>query len=456
MVYNPFKQKIGELTKQDLERLCETQAVEGYYLQYSLEFPAGEILGRSIASFANTYGGWLIAGIRSENHVANALEGFGLESVPDPLGRLREILDNEVDPVPICFPQLIRLEQDRAVLAVFVPENQETPFISKDGRIYRRTHDASEPVPEINRYSIDRLFDNGKEVIRQFERFCGEDKFPRTEDDRGAVKIFLSPYPAGMIEKLDLVSVDSLTRLLDTTQAKIPIPFSGSLVLIGGYLPFQFGQNTECSVILRQSDPASDPGMALMCELFDDGRASFYIPLNYFPFLSDWDLNQVKTVDTRAALGKYLSKKGRDPAPLRFFDIAHLWLTVACLVSYYQDWIGNDLMSAELLFAIEIKSAPRSVPFFDSSEWGAYVQARGMPVIDSQQLRIPHETGRGGGSRIRLSNDWPLWLEISYFLSLAFGLPPELYSNTLLNALEQAARQDPIREDQKISAGTFK
>ena len=58
MPFNPFKKSIREpLTPEDLEMLIIDSVSEGYFVEYKGFLPVSKKIAKSIASFANTYGG---------------------------------------------------------------------------------------------------------------------------------------------------------------------------------------------------------------------------------------------------------------------------------------------------------------------------------------------------------------------------------------------------------------
>jgi hypothetical protein len=163
MPYNPFSKPIGEpLALNDLEELIARSVSEGYFVEYKADFPANNKVGHSLASFANTYGGWYIVGVKTdENNVAIDLPGLSLLSAPDPTSKIRDIAKSHISPVPIFQIQVLTVSSERAVVIVHVPEEQDTPFVTRDGRIYRRTADSSDPVHERDRYVVDQLVEHG-------------------------------------------------------------------------------------------------------------------------------------------------------------------------------------------------------------------------------------------------------------------------------------------------------
>ncbi len=256
MPFSPFKKSIREpLTPEDLQALIADSVSEGYFVEYKSILPASNKIAKTIASFANTYGGWYIVGVTTDEHnVAQHIAGFSLDDCHDPIASLRDSIRSGIDPVPVFFPQVVTLAPKRAVLVVYVPGEQDTPFITKDGRIYRRVSDSSEPKPETQRPAVDYLVEQGRDHARAFQQFCQDPRtFSNGEASTPWVNIFLSPYPLGMIERFELTSQGGLERLLKHSQETIPLVRGGDEAPLPlGYLPFQQGRAMLNSVFLKQ------------------------------------------------------------------------------------------------------------------------------------------------------------------------------------------------------------
>ena len=132
MSYNPFNKTIGDLALDDINTLIINEVAEGYFIGYKKDFPENNNIGQSIASFANTYGGWYFVGIETNEHnIAKNVCGFDLEKISKPVDKIREIIKTHIDPVPAFFTQIIFVDETKAVLIVYIPGEQETPFVSK-------------------------------------------------------------------------------------------------------------------------------------------------------------------------------------------------------------------------------------------------------------------------------------------------------------------------------------
>jgi hypothetical protein len=60
--YNPFNKDISQLEEDDLNKLID-KVSEGWFVEYKGDFQNSKKISHSIASFANSDGGWYIVGI---------------------------------------------------------------------------------------------------------------------------------------------------------------------------------------------------------------------------------------------------------------------------------------------------------------------------------------------------------------------------------------------------------
>lgn len=429
MPYNPFDKKPHDrLTSDDMKKLIERQVAEGYYVEYKGDtFPANTKIGHSIGSFANTYGGWYIVGVRTDAHnVAIDVCGFELATYPDPISKVREVVKSHLDPVPVFFPQVVDIGGGRAALVVYIPPDQEMPFISKDGRIYRRVHDSSDPVPETSRYAVDRLYEEGKRAAKRFERFCRDERIlsKAEEEDISWLNIYLSPHPLGVVEKFSMDTASEVEDVLRMSQAPYSIPVGGAETL-QGHLPFNAAQPTLSSVILQQIEPSKVAFNSLSVELFSNGRAKFLIPLQFVPELARKNLSNVESPEARDALQALFDTDHEDNVQyLRFFDAGKLMMLLVVLMGFYKHWLGDDSPVTDVKAAIEIENAWRVVPFSDDDEWGRHVKRLGLPVMKTGGTRIPLEPGKGFVFSLKEAKY--VGQELGEIVGLAFGLPEEL------------------------------
>ena len=58
---------IKSLSFETIERMVKERVCESEVLDYKEEFPRPKDIAKLVAAFANTYGGWIVVGVREED-----------------------------------------------------------------------------------------------------------------------------------------------------------------------------------------------------------------------------------------------------------------------------------------------------------------------------------------------------------------------------------------------------
>lgn len=442
MPFNPFDKPIGEaLAVADLQLLISRSVSEGYYVEYKGQMQSNDKIAKSIAALANTHGGWYFVGVEVDktHNVATNICGFSLSATPDPIATVRDVAKSRISPPPVFYPQVVNMTSDLVVLVVYVPEDQDTPFLTKDGRIYRRIADSSDPVYEKDRYAIDQLYAQGQENVSRFERFCNDSRvFAKSESGVGWVNIFLAPYPNGMLDKKDLLTEkDSLEKLLQRSKEQIAVSLFEKLG-ISGSVPFTSGQVTHRSVILRQVAPMHVAFNSLTIEFFTDGSAKFFIPLPYAIEVTQCDVpEEVESHVVEKALRSYIATDRTEHSLqyLHFFSMEKLCAAILHLVNYYVDWLRDVPLLTAFKAAVVLNEVWRYAPFADVDEWGWHVAKYGIPIMSTNVVKIPEEIGRGLLLSLEKNASTTIWASLLGSIGLAFGLPQDVLSVLISNSL---------------------
>lgn len=447
MPYNPFDKPIGEkLDCADLQLLIQREVSEGYTVEYKQNFPSNIKIAHSIASFANTNGGWYIVGVKTnEHHAACEICGFDLDEHPDPIAKVREVIKANIDPLPIFYHQLIKINDAKAVFVLFVPGDQETPFITKDGRIYRRIADSSDPMIENNRYALDRLVDHGREIGKEFDRFC-EDYvgFVNPQEKSSSVILFISPYPYHNSRSYFNPTDSQIDALIKLSQAPIKIekPFLDAQAdwNMTGHAPFNHGQTSYDSIILRQILPADIVYNSLSVQFFTNGRAKFNIPIQFNYELLQQRLSGIKNEKVRSAFrGLWNSDQHGKTKSLRFIDVGTVWLAITTLLSYYLEFYALNKSNDYLRISAHIIHAHNTVPFDDSDEWADHVSKFGFPVIKMDNVLLPPKSSPM--LIMTFQHQIPVWLRLCHLVGLSMGLPGEYSIKNVLRSLNRAVQK---------------
>jgi len=444
MPFTPFDKPLdAALTPDDLQLLVARQVAEGYYVEYKGAPPANEKIGKSIASLANTYGGWYIVGVTTDAHnVATAVDGFDPATWSDPIARVRDVVKSHITPLPVFYAQVVTLASANLVVVVYVPDGQDTPFITLDGRIYRRAHDSSEPVAEKDRYAVDRIVDRGKTSQSAFARFCRDERgtSARRMQNDSWVGVYMWPYPTGVIEyRFGIDTEQSVAELLLRSQQAIPLILpksdgSGAWIQGSSTVPFSAGHLTHRSIVLQQVDKTNLGQLSLTLELFLDGRAKIFLPLPLLhPIENGVVAGWVQTTSVERVLRDHLQHDltGIGIRSLTFFDTEKFWGTLATLVNFYRIWLGASSMLSGIKFGATMRGVWRTVPFLDTDEWGSQADTLGLPVVSVDEMVIPENIEQG---IIRPCDDY-LWFHVCTMLGQALGFSRWMLAHSLLDLI---------------------
>lgn len=397
MAFNPFEKQVGEtLSTTDLQVLLDRQIPEGYYIEYKSDFQKPEKIAKSIAAFANTYGGWYFVGVVSDKttSIASNLAGINLANYPDPISTVRNAARDHIDPMPLLFPQLVEVAPAQRVLAAYVPESDDTPHVCSDGRIYRRAADSSDPVFEKDRYTLDRLVERGKESLRCFDEFCVDERtFCKAEGENPWFEAYFAPYPTGSAQSSLALLGSALEPLLDLTKRSLTTSFFDDATTTAEppleiSCQVQTGYN---SVLIRWQEPARLAFNTLEMELYADGRCRMLAPLSQLnlsqlqktasPAVQEW----LKSIADDAEADNYL---------LKFVDLRSTWGLISWMVALYTNWLGTLNWKGETWARLRLTNIWRCVPFSDTRGWLEHVHKFGLPVSHKGTVDMPSEGRR--------------------------------------------------------------
>lgn len=198
-----------------------TDVTEGWYVEYKQEIPKSEAIAKSIAAMANSYGGWVFYGIKEQskqNSVAGEFLGIDSTLADASLQRIRQAVASAINPA--CHYEAkalfgpcaeIGLGESKCIICVVVPQSIEAPHVHSKGCIYRRISDGSEPVPETDRYMVEKMFQRSQSLEREFETWINHD--PELSNDEAKspfLRIFIAPNIWKMPRTNYSLNIDSI------------------------------------------------------------------------------------------------------------------------------------------------------------------------------------------------------------------------------------------------------
>ena len=143
-----FNKPIKEIKFNDVLSFCELKTKENFALDYKEEFPKN--LEKTIASFANTYGGLIIIGVE-ENDGKPVDKPKGIKWERGLEERVYSITTSNITPpifpeVQVCDPV-----KDKTFVIIQIPQSTNTPHaIENNTKVYSRTGNISTPEELIN------------------------------------------------------------------------------------------------------------------------------------------------------------------------------------------------------------------------------------------------------------------------------------------------------------------
>ena len=177
-MYNPFNKSISEIEYNDLEKLIKDNISEGWFVEYKGSFPKNKKIANSIASFANSEGGWYIIGIEEDEMESKPSEiiGFDLETNKKPADKITNIVKDNINPIPYFESKLIEIPGKKYVLVIQVFEGNDTPYIS-NGSVYIRVGETSKPLAINDRYQYDKLINKKQSFQKRVTSFMDNSFF---------------------------------------------------------------------------------------------------------------------------------------------------------------------------------------------------------------------------------------------------------------------------------------
>lgn len=424
--YTPFDNKIRDLKASDLVML--QQAEEGWYIEYKSEVVKASALAKSVSAFANTYGGWLFLGIAEKSKsepVAGNFQGIHRDEIDASLQRIRKALNDHVNPVPFFETKVlwgpedsIGLEEDRAVICVWIPRSVATPHVHKNGVIYRRVSDSSEPRAENDRFVLDQLWRRADDLNRVYEKWHDRDpEFSNEEAEQPYLRIMIVADKWEDQEVYIESDESEIRRIFQGTEDSFGVPFDTVYSTSTGYLGRQINNNDLFH-------------LGLTWKLGHDVSSDVLIPLPQYKTTSidELKLHYIGYENVSSFIS--LLKK-YNISNIRIVDLNYV-LSMLIGVAKIQDKFCN-LAKFNMNYHIKIKllNVWRAILFIDTANVINRFDNYGIPMSLDKCSSYPNVKGYNGFIEIdRFSNvenedERYLWQSLRFFVLIAksFGLP---------------------------------
>lgn len=389
VTYNPFPVEIDNLTSEHLAILKDV--AEGWYVEYKREIVSARSIAKSISAFANHYGGWLFYGVEEAGDGSNTAGSFpGLDTTNLNLliERIRNAVKDSIQPSPyyeykvLSGPcSLINLAKDRSIVTVQIPTGTNAPYVHRDGRIYRRVADSSDPKPETDRFILDQLWQRGQKARQQLDLLLSSElELSSREANVCYIDLFFLTDPLGTTQKKSQLTFDQFIELMSDT--KVPdtnIVFDNFFMMSNGYVARQINANHPFNLVLTWRH-------------YYDGSSRISLPISSQLIASlnkgDFFLQQYEQETVIINLLRdYKHQLGY------LLDLNMVMLTVMSFIK--QQWqlmAQGGLNSLKLYVKTVINNTLKKVPFIDTETYIQFVKDYGFPVIQSSRAFAPPDT----------------------------------------------------------------
>jgi hypothetical protein len=388
-LYSPFLRRWSELNATDLEQL--KSASEGWNVEYKRDVPKAEAAGKSLSSFANSYGGWIFYGVETPaggSSLPTAFPGIADADVPRVLDMLQKSASN-VSPHPFFEHEVIAgpdaatmLPAGHSIVVVRVPPGAQAPYIHKNGRIYRRVADSSEPTHETDRHVLDLLWERSNDARNQWRTLVEQDfELEINESQEPRVHVFLSCDPNGDCGvDFDLPFDEFVTHMRGSTREAGLFPFDNFYTGPDCFIARQTTVNDPYLQVLtwrQQLDGTAIVSFPLIWQQFDDRGEIF-----------EWLEGYENVEPFQRACEKAQMTRGR------LIDLNFLASLLAAILIRYRWLLRQSKISFDFVVKVRVDSVWRTVPFLDLPEFSAFVERHGPPLVQHANVTAPAPADR--------------------------------------------------------------
>ncbi len=266
--YSPFVDKKGniiplsKLRFSHVLQLKEHEIEEGYQVEYKSRWDDNFLkkhLCQTIASFANSEGGWLFVGI--EDNTANYI---GIEKLRADYNQIISQKLVSVSPMPKFESRFVKDPKNsrKGILVVYIYEGTDPPYVC-NGTVYLRSGSSKIPVRS-GRIEIDNLVQKAEKFDKQHKAFCTNNLIGKDAQFPVCSIYLYNPYA-----NIDINQISSRLRTM-----------KNELNETGLWQRINYSLD---SILCYGSDVVSKEAITTVAEFFADGNVKLFCPLFVLP-----------------------------------------------------------------------------------------------------------------------------------------------------------------------------
>ena len=437
LMYNPFDKSVIELNIDDLQKLIDNEICEGWYIEYKREIPrqtSGKLdnvkIAKSISSFANTKGGWIIWGISCDekNRPVN-INGIVIDDFRNFEDQVAQLINSNISPSPIYHFKKIDTGDNKIVFVIQVEESPIPPYVTSQGVIYQRENNESKPIKD--RYIIEKLNEKAASYYETIEEFSNCDLTEtkgQSESNQSYLELYLFPEPFDSFSFKDYYTSSFFHSIALTFYQNQELSFNSNdnnkvTTLLN--LGFNSVYSSEDSLIIRPLNKTNLIYRTPTVELFRNGNLKFLIPIYEFSskdipkhYEESKVLNYLLDIYSPYRTRKQYGYNGVELPAIRsreqtdfvnhikFIDGANFIVTIHIILSKYKKILqenGFD-MTSNIRFRAKVSDCWRKFVFFENDNYLEKIKLFNIPLSPKNQIQIP-EFRKGHAYRFNLSDE---------------------------------------------------
>ena len=383
--YSPFNKPITDLQPSDLAVLKSVS--EGWYVDYKRDLIDAGGMAKALSAFANSYGGWLFFGIKErskDDPVAGEFCGLSVRDVDVAQQRLRQSAAGHLNPTPYFRTKVLRgpcadigLAEGATVVVVEIPQSTTAPHIHKDGRIYRRVADGSEPKPETDRFILDQLWRRAEPIREMTREWIERDpELSKAEDEMPFLRLLFCVDPW---QQRDPRLNKTVAEIRDALNSKV-----SGLPLVG----FDTVYSTEDGFVARHKYNNDPNNQLLTWRMGWDMKGELVVPIPLYTV----DLPDLVTESLAGYLYGHrfveiLNKQGYKYS--RIVDLNSVVNMLAGVVSQYRHLLNLAGEKGEFYFKVRVLNSWRVTPFVDAETVLREFDQYGVPMVLDSEMTVP-------------------------------------------------------------------
>ena len=351
-----------------MKKLIDNEISEGWFIEYKEKFPKSKKIANSIASFANSEGGWYIVGIKEEENQS---------------GPRTNIVKDLINPIPYIQSKIIKIpDSENVVLVVYIPEGNEPPYIS-NGSVYIRAGETSKPLAIEDRYYYDKLINKAK-LFKQKRDMFVENNFTISQAQDSSKQPFLECYiyldnPNNFMFD-DFYSEAFFNKIHKNFNTNVKIISEEAGILLNIELSNHY--SSIDSHIFRHIGTNNSLDLGLTLELFKKGHLKFVLPFHKY---------SVKNMNTSYENLDFYESLFSDEEKefLTVIDCAESIAALSVILEQYKRLLNEYDFDCKLYIKLKFKNFWRVTPYFDDKNFLEHLIEYGLPINLKDELEFP-------------------------------------------------------------------